>query len=412
MPLARLMLEIGERRIWLTAAIVEKPPQDILLGRNCSELKELLKQALTSKQQVTAVTRHQPKLENEEKLLDQVADSNWEEGNFPFPTEFEPLEKFQTKKIILKSRNCKRVDNLVAFSESCQEIKRDRDHLADEQKVDDSLQSAWKEEEDRDNDEFDVRDGFVYKIESRQGPVTRTRLAVPQQRRQVLLKLAHSSTWAAHLGRRKALERLTALFLARYDSRCEETNSGVCRLSKRQDRESSTSEFAHYHNTLSKDSYGCCLSISCNCKENRYILTHMDMATRFPEAIPLRRVDAESVVEAMIKFFNFVGFPQERLIDRGTNFTSCLMQEVSKRLGIERLFTSPYHSQSNGMLERWHSTMKAMLRKSGKGRTEWDLLLPTVCFAYREALHEATGFSPFQLVYGREVRGPLQLARE
>ena len=70
-PLARLMLEIGERRIWLTAVIVEK-------------------QALTSKQQVTAFTRHQPKLENEEKLLDQVADSNWEEGNFPFPTEFEP----------------------------------------------------------------------------------------------------------------------------------------------------------------------------------------------------------------------------------------------------------------------------------------------------------------------------------
>ena len=122
-PLARLMLEIGERRIWLTAVIVEKPPQDILLGRNCSELKELLKQALTSKQQVTAVTRHQPKLENEEKLLDQVADSNWEEGNFPFPTEFEPLEKFQTKKIILQSRNCKRVDNLLAFSESCQEIE-------------------------------------------------------------------------------------------------------------------------------------------------------------------------------------------------------------------------------------------------------------------------------------------------
>ena len=46
-------------------------------------------------------------------------------------------------------------------------------------------------------------------------------------------------------------------------------------------------------------------------RKNRYILTFMDMATRFPEAIPLRRVDAESVVEAMIKFFSFVGFPQE-----------------------------------------------------------------------------------------------------
>ena len=148
--------------------------------------------------------------------MDQVADSTWEEANFPFPTEFEPLEKIQTKKKILKSWNRKRVVNLRSFAESCQEIESeeppDWDHLADEQKADDSLQSARKEAEDRENNEFDVSGGLLYKIESRQGPVTRTWLAVPQQRRQVLLKLAHSSPWAAHLGRRKFLERLQQHF--------------------------------------------------------------------------------------------------------------------------------------------------------------------------------------------------------
>ena len=73
---------------------------------------------------------------------------------------------------------------------------------------------------------------------------------------------------------------------------------------------------------------------------------------------------------------------------------------------------SPYHPESNGMLERWHSTLKAMLRKSGRGRKEWDVLLPTLLFAYREATHEATGFSPFELVFGRHVRGPLDLVKE
>ena len=53
-----------------------------------------------------------------------------------------------------------------------------------------------------------------------------------------------------------------------------------------------------------------------------------------------------------------------------------------------------------------------MLRKSGRGRKEWDLLLPTLLFAYREAQHEATGFSPFELVFGRPVRGPLDLVKE
>ena len=64
------------------------------------------------------------------------------------------------------------------------------------------------------------------------------------------------------------------------------------------------------------------------------------------------------------------------------------------------------------MLERWHSTLKAMRKKSGRGRKEWDLLIPTLLFAYREAMHKATGFSPFELVFGRTVRGPLDLVKE
>ncbi len=87
------------------------------------------------------------------------------------------------------------------------------------------------------------------------------------------------------------------------------------------------------------------------------------------------------------------------------------MMETCKRLGVGRILSSPYHPESNGMLERWHSTLKAMLRKSGRGRKEWDLLLPTLLFAYREAAHEAIRFSPFELVFGRAVRGPLDVVK-
>ncbi len=55
---------------------------------------------------------------------------------------------------------------------------------------------------------------------------------------------------------------------------------------------------------------------------------------------------------------------------------------------------------------------EAMMQKSGKGRKEWDLLLPMLLFAYREATHEATGFSPFELLFGRQVCGPLDLVKE
>ena len=81
-------------------------------------------------------------------------------------------------------------------------------------------------------------------------------------------------------------------------------------------------------------------------------MTMMDMATKFPYAIPIRSGDAVTVVEGMQKFFRFVGFPQEILTDRGAPFISALMREVNRRLGIHHLKATPYHSESNGMLER------------------------------------------------------------
>ena len=60
-------------------------------------------------------------------------------------------------------------------------------------------------------------------------------------------------------------------------------------------------------------------------------------------------------------------------------------------------------------LERRHATLKTMERKTGQGVTEWDRLLGSLLFAYRDSVHEATGFTPFQLLFGRTVRGQLEL---
>ncbi len=85
------------------------------------------------------------------------------------------------------------------------------------------------------------------------------------------------------------------------------------------------------------------------------------------------------------------------------------MEELYRMLGTRHLKTSPYHPQTNGAVERFHGTLKHMLRKTTTDKRDWDIMLPYVLFAFREVPCASTGFSPFDLMFGRHVRGPLDL---
>ena len=136
----------------------------------------------------------------------------------------------------------------------------------------------------------------------------------------------------------------------------------------------------------------------------------MDFATRYPEAIPLKKIDTRTVAEALCQVFSRLGIPEEMLSDQGSNFMSSVMAAVFDLLKIKHIRTSPYHPQTDGMLEHFHATLKAMLRKTCPEAKDWDTCY--ICFAYRDVPHSATGFSPFELLYGRHVRGPLTIVRE
>ena len=108
-----------------------------------------------------------------------------------------------------------------------------------------------------------------------------------------------------------------------------------------------------------------------------------------------------------------MGIPCEILTDQGSNFQSQLLRELYRFLHIDALHTSPYHLQTDGLMERFNQTLKSMLNKtaSEEGKN-WDHLIPFLLFAYREVPQESTGFSPFEMLYGRDVRGPLDILKE
>jgi hypothetical protein len=96
------------------------------------------------------------------------------------------------------------------------------------------------------------------------------------------------------------------------------------------------------------------------------------------------------------------GPPQELLSDQGREFVNATVTALSAHLGTHRRLTSPYHPRTDGLVERFNQSLIDSLEKQCQEHPEdWDLYLDSVLFAYRVRVHSATGFSPFELLYGR-----------
>ncbi len=124
----------------------------------------------------------------------------------------------------------------------------------------------------------------------------------------------------------------------------------------------------------------------------------------------MRSIDAVHVAEELLVYCSRFGVPQEILTDQGSNFTSKLLAELYRMLHVYPIRTTPYHPQTDGLVERFNKTLKSMLRKAAI--TEGKDWVPYLLFAYREVEQASTGFSPFELVYGWPVRGPLDVLKE
>ena len=138
-----------------------------------------------------------------------------------------------------------------------------------------------------------------------------------------------------------------------------------------------------------------------------YLLTIMCASTRFHDAIPLRNIKTKTIVKALVKFFTFVGFPRSVQSDQGSNFMSGNFQQVMHDLGIKQHKSSGYHPESQGALERFHQTLKHVIRSyCFDTEIDWDDDIHLLLFAVRESVQGSLGFSPFELVFGRTVRRP------
>uniref|UniRef100_A0A3B3H3T2 Gypsy retrotransposon integrase-like protein 1 n=1 Tax=Oryzias latipes TaxID=8090 RepID=A0A3B3H3T2_ORYLA len=244
-------------------------------------------------------------------------------------------------------------------------------------------------------------------------------VVVPVIFRTEVLRLAHDHGLAGHMGVRKTLDRVTRHF---YWPGVKSDVTGYCKtchVCQVVGKPNQTIPRAPLHpipaigEPFEHVLVDCVGPLPRTKSGNQYLLTMMCTATRFPEAVPLRTITATAVSKALVKFFTLFGLPRVIQTDQGTNFMSRVFSQVLQQFSIKHCTSSAYHPESQGALERFHQTLKTMLRvycqEFGK---EWDDGVPLLLFAAREVTQESLGFSPAELVVGHTVRGPLKLLKE
>ncbi|CAF1491938.1 unnamed protein product, partial [Rotaria sordida] len=147
---------------------------------------------------------------------------------------------------------------------------------------------------------------------------------------------------------------------------------------------------------------------------NRYIISLTDVLSKFVITKAVRDCSATTVVkflsnDVILKY----GTPTCILTDNGTHFTSQLTNKLFEHLGVTHLYSTVYHPQTNGQIERFNATMDGKIAAlCNERRTDWDEVLQFVTFNYNTSIHATTKQTPFEMMHGRQVTLPFDQQKE
>lgn len=142
-------------------------------------------------------------------------------------------------------------------------------------------------------------------------------------------------------------------------------------------------------------------------KDNLLVVT--DVFSKFAQAYPTADQKSSTVARVLTEqWFYTYGVPLRIHTDQGRNFEGELFQQLCRVYGIRKSRTSPYHPEGNGQCERFNRTLHDLLRTlPPEKKRRWPYHLPQVLFAYNTTVHQSTGFSPYELMFGRKPTLPL-----
>ena len=142
-------------------------------------------------------------------------------------------------------------------------------------------------------------------------------------------------------------------------------------------------------------------------KGYRFLLTIVDRFTRLTAAFPIKDYEASTCARTLYQnWICHYGVPATIVSDNGTNFTSTLWQALNKYLGIQSKRCTTYHPQCNGMVERYHRTLKQALKAHCEKFKNWPEILPSIVLGFKNQIRDDIRGSPAQLTFGEQLTLP------
>ena len=240
------------------------------------------------------------------------------------------------------------------------------------------------------------------------------RAIVPKRLRQKILELAHSSAGGGHFGVQKTINKLKQRFHWNRMTRdvrdwCEKCPT--CNRHKTQQQNRAPMQPIYTGEPFERVAMDIIGPLPKTERGNRYILTVVDHFTKHVEAYALADQEAATVARVFLnEFVSRYGVPYVLHSDQGSNFESNLFKELCQMLNIKKTRTTPYHPQCDGQVERMNRTIIDLLKLNIRDPTNnWDMNIGLALMAYRSAVQTSTNYTPYFLLYGREMRLPLDV---
>ena len=142
------------------------------------------------------------------------------------------------------------------------------------------------------------------------------------------------------------------------------------------------------------------LSSSCS----KFVLTGVDIFSKFAFARALPDKSANSVVAALKDIFFMIGFPCILSHDQGKEFNNASVDKFLKQYEVKQKVSSAYHPQSQGLVKRFNQTLKrALLKQVGEDQSSWEMFLSETVYHYNTAVQESTKVAPYTVVFHRNA---------